>query len=84
MTATINGEKWSEGQSGDFHYSFSQMIAHASNEEWLVAGDLIGSGTVGTGCGLELDRWIQPGDEISLEVESIGVLKNKVGQKEKR
>ena len=81
MSARVNGEPWSKGQSGDFHYSFSQMIAHASLEEWVVAGDLLGSGTVGTGCGLELDKWIKPGDELELEVEGIGVLKNKVGSK---
>lgn len=81
MTATINGEEWSRGQSGDSHYTWAQMIAHASREEFIVAGDLMGSGTVGTGCGLELDRWIQSGDEIDLYIERIGHLKNKVGQK---
>lgn len=81
MTAHINGEEWSRGQSGDSHYSWSEMIAHASKEEFLVAGDVLGSGTVGTGCGLELDRWIQEGDEIDLFIEGIGHLKNKVGKK---
>ena len=55
------------------------MIEFASSEELIQAGDVIGSGTVGTGCGLELDKWIQPGDEIELIVEKIGSLKNKVG-----
>lgn len=81
MTATINGEEWSRGQSGDSHYSWAQMVAHASREEFIVSGDLMGSGTVGTGCGLELDRWIQSGDEIDLYIEKIGHLKNKVGHK---
>jgi 2-keto-4-pentenoate hydratase/2-oxohepta-3-ene-1,7-dioic acid hydratase in catechol pathway len=81
MTATVNGEEWSRGQSGDSHYSWAQMIAHASREEFIVAGDLMGSGTVGTGCGLELDRWIQSGDEIDLFIDGIGHLKNKVGKK---
>ena len=83
MQAFINEEKWSEGQSGDGHYSFSQMIEHASQEETLQAGDLIGSGTVGSGCGLELDKWIQEGDKIDLVVEKIGTLSNKVGTKRK-
>jgi 2-keto-4-pentenoate hydratase/2-oxohepta-3-ene-1,7-dioic acid hydratase in catechol pathway len=83
MTATINGEKWSEGYTGDSHYTWAQMIAHASNEEWLLATDFMGSGTVGTGCGLELDKWIQPGDIIELEIESIGKLKNTVGNPNK-
>jgi 2-keto-4-pentenoate hydratase/2-oxohepta-3-ene-1,7-dioic acid hydratase in catechol pathway len=79
MTAKINGEEWSRGHSGDSTFNFSQMLAHASRDEWVMAGDLFGSGTVGTGCGLEIDKWIQPGDEIELEVEGIGKLKNKVG-----
>lgn len=81
MTAKVNGVEWSRGHSGDAHYSFAQMIAFAGKEEWLLAGDLMGSGTVGTGCGLELDKWLKPGDEIELEIEKIGKLKNKVGHK---
>lgn len=79
MTATINGEIWSEGMTGDMHYTWAQMIAHASKEEWLLATDFMGSGTVGTGCGLEIDKWIQPGDTVELEIESIGKLKNIIG-----
>lgn len=79
MTATINGEEWSRGYSGDAHFTWAQMIAHASNEEWILATDFMGSGTVGTGCGLELDKWIQPGDTIILEIERIGKLKNIIG-----
>lgn len=80
MTAKINGEEWSRGQSADATFNFSQMLSHASRDEWVMPGDLFGSGTVGTGCGLEIDKWIQPDDEIELEVEGIGKLKNKVGQ----
>ena len=81
MQAFVNGEKWSEGRSGDAYYSWAEILAHASMDEWLLPTDLFGSGTVGTGCGMELDRWIQPGDEIELKVESIGSLVNKVGEK---
>lgn len=81
MTAKINGEEWSRGLSSDSHFSWSQMIAHVSKDEWILAGDLFGSGTVGTGCGLELDKWIKAGDVIELEIEKIGVLKNTVGKK---
>jgi 2-keto-4-pentenoate hydratase/2-oxohepta-3-ene-1,7-dioic acid hydratase in catechol pathway len=81
MTAKINGAEWSRGQSGDSNFTFAQMLAHAAKEEWVLAGDLIGSGTVGTGCGLELDKWIKPGDELELSIEGIGTLKNRVGQK---
>lgn len=83
MTAKINGKEWSRGQSGDSHFSWSEMIAHVSMDEWVVAGDLFGSGTVGTGCGLEIDKWIKEGDEIELEIEGIGKLKNKIGYKQK-
>lgn len=79
MTAAINGEEWSRGQSGDAHYSWGQMIEHLGMEEWIRATDFIGSGTVGTGCGLELDKWIKPGDLLELEIERIGKLKNIVG-----
>ena len=78
MTAKINGELWSEGNSGSIHHSFEKMIAFASMDETLYPGDVIGSGTVGTGCGLELDRWVKPGDVMELEIEKIGVLRNRV------
>jgi 2-keto-4-pentenoate hydratase/2-oxohepta-3-ene-1,7-dioic acid hydratase in catechol pathway len=79
MTASVNGELWSQGQSGDSHYSWGEMIEHLSMEEWIRATDFLGSGTVGTGCGLELDKWIKPGDLLELEIERIGKLKNIVG-----
>lgn len=79
MQARVNGELWSEGRSSDSHFSWSQMISHMGKDEWVRASEFIGSGTVGTGCGLELDKWIQPGDVIELEIEKIGILKNTVG-----
>lgn len=78
MTASINGELWSEGNSGSIYHHFEKMIAFASMGETLFPGDLIGSGTVGGGCGLELDRWVKPGDVMELEIEKIGVLRNRV------
>lgn len=79
MQARINGELWSEGYTGDSHYTWAQMIEHASKEEWLLATDFMGSGTVGTGCGLEIDKWIKPGDTVELEIEKIGKLTNTIG-----
>lgn len=79
MTAKINGQEWSRGRSSELHYSIGEMIEHASREEWLLPCDFMGTGTVGSGCGLELDKWIQPNDLIELEIEKIGILKNKVG-----
>ncbi len=82
MTARINGETWSDGNIGQIHWSFAQMIAHVSMDETLYPGDVLGSGTVGGGCGLELDRWLQAGDVVELEVEGIGVLRNRVARRE--
>jgi 2-keto-4-pentenoate hydratase/2-oxohepta-3-ene-1,7-dioic acid hydratase in catechol pathway len=79
MSARVNGEEWSNGRSGDCHYSWGEMIEHLSMEEWIQATDLLGSGTVGTGCGLELDKWIKPGDLLELSIDKIGTLKNIVG-----
>lgn len=78
MTARINGELWSDGNIGQIHWSFPQMIAHVSMEETVYPGDVLGSGTVGGGCGAELDRWLQPGDVVELNVEGIGTLRNRV------
>ena len=78
MTARVNGEEWSRGNTGDAFYSWGKMIEYASMEEELVPGEMFGSGTVATGCGADLDKWIQPGDVIELEIEGIGILKNTV------
>jgi 2-keto-4-pentenoate hydratase/2-oxohepta-3-ene-1,7-dioic acid hydratase in catechol pathway len=78
MTVRVNGEVWSEGHSGTVHWRFEQMIAHASRSETLFPGEVFGSGTVGRGCGLELGRWLKPGDVVELEIEGIGVLRNRV------
>jgi 2-keto-4-pentenoate hydratase/2-oxohepta-3-ene-1,7-dioic acid hydratase in catechol pathway len=78
MQARINGETWSDGNSGTSHWTFEQMIAHVSREETLYPGDILASGTVGFGCGLELDKWLKPGDTLELEIDKLGILKNKV------
>jgi 2-keto-4-pentenoate hydratase/2-oxohepta-3-ene-1,7-dioic acid hydratase in catechol pathway len=78
MSARVNGEVWSEGTLGTMRFSFPEVIAHLSEEQTLQPGDVLGSGTVGRGCGLELDRWIAPGDVVELEVEGIGTLRNRV------
>lgn len=79
MTASVNGAEWSRGRSSEAKYSWGEMIEHWTRDEWARACDFIGSGTVGTGCGLELDRWVQPGDTVELEIEKIGKLKNTFG-----
>ncbi|PIQ28878.1 fumarylacetoacetase [bacterium (Candidatus Blackallbacteria) CG17_big_fil_post_rev_8_21_14_2_50_48_46] len=78
MVARVNGEEWSRGNSGSSYYRFEEMIAFASEGVTLYPGDLLGSGTVGTGCGLELGKFLQPGDWVELEIEKIGTLANRV------
>ena len=81
MMARVNRELWSENNSGTAYWSWPQIIEFASMDETLYPGDFLGSGTVEHGCGMELDRWIQPGDVIELEVEGIGILRNRVREK---
>ena len=80
MVARVNGEERSRGQLGDMHFSWEEIVAHAAQNTRLLPGEILGSGTVGTGCILELGdgRWLRPGDVVELEVEGIGVLRNRV------
>jgi len=78
MIARVNGEEWSRGRFGTIHWSFPQMIAHVSRGEMIYPGDVFGSGTVGGGCGLEMDRYLKPGDMVELEIQPIGVLRTRV------
>ena len=78
MTARINGETWSTGNTSSMYWKFEQMIEFLTWDDTIYPGDVIGSGTVGGGCGLELDRWVQRGDVMELEIEKIGVLRNRV------
>ena len=81
LEARIDGEVWSTGALGTMHFSFEQIIEYVSQEATLQPGDLLGSGTVGRGCGLELGRWLTEGCTVELEAEGIGVLRNRVGRK---
>jgi fumarylacetoacetate (FAA) hydrolase len=80
MVARVNGEERSRGNLGDMHWSWDDLVAHAGRNTRLQAGDVLGSGTVGTGCILEHGdgRWLQSGDVVELEIEGIGVLRNAV------
>ena len=81
MVARVNGEERSRGNLRDLFHPWDRIVEHAARNTRLYPGDVIGSGTVGTGCILELadGRWLQPGDVVELEVEGIGVLRNVVG-----
>ena len=79
MSATVNGEELSRGSWSSAHFSFGEMVERASADVQLRPGDLLGSGTVGTGCLLEvrderLGRYLQPGDTVTLAVERLGEL----------
>jgi fumarylacetoacetate (FAA) hydrolase len=84
MTASVNGMELSRGTWADAHFTFGEMVARASADVTLRPGDLIGSGTVGTGCLLEIKdevgfgRWLEPGDTVSLTVERLGQLANPI------
>jgi 2-keto-4-pentenoate hydratase/2-oxohepta-3-ene-1,7-dioic acid hydratase in catechol pathway len=80
MTARVNGEEWSRGSTATMHHRFEDLIAFVSRSETLHAGEVLGSGTVGTGCGLEHGRFLERGDVVELEVERIGVLRNRIGE----
>jgi len=84
MEASVNGAVLSRGNSRDMHFGVGEVIARASQDVYLFPGDVFGSGTVGTGCLLELGadvhRWLQPGDEVTLTIERLGALSNPIVQ----
>jgi fumarylacetoacetate (FAA) hydrolase len=87
MVARVNGREYSRGNAASMTHTFAQMIAFASRDVWLKPGDVIGSGTVGTGCILELrpetvGGWLQVGDVVEMEIERLGVLRNTVVKRE--
>ena len=86
MTARVNGVEYSRASLADIYWSFGEMLAYASRGTRIEPGDVIGSGTCGTGCILELslvhgrDRypWLRAGDVVELEVELLGTLRNRI------
>jgi fumarylacetoacetate (FAA) hydrolase len=83
MTARVNGRLLSQGNSRTMYWTWPGLLAHASRDATLRPGDVIGSGTVGTGCILELtpektEGWLKPGDVVELSIERLGTLRNRV------
>ena len=82
MTAHVNNVEYSRGNAKEMRWTFAELIAQASKNTTLKVGDLIGSGTVGTGCITEFPEgtysWLQPGDVVRLEIERLGILENTV------
>ncbi|HEX4611090.1 MAG TPA: fumarylacetoacetate hydrolase family protein [Urbifossiella sp.] len=86
MTARVNGREYSRGDAGAMHWTWPQLLAHASRDTELRPGDVLGSGTVGTGCILELTPeavggWLKPGDVVELEIDRLGVLRTPVAER---
>ena len=84
MTASVNGKPYSKGNLADIYWRFGELLAYASRGTTLRPGDIIGSGTVGGGCILELSAvhgpeaypWLQPGDTVRLEVAELGIIES--------
>ena len=78
MAVRVNGERWGGGNSSEMRWKFEDCIAHTSRSETVYPGEFFGSGTVGSGCGLEQMRFLKPGDVVELAVQGIGILRNRI------
>jgi fumarylacetoacetate (FAA) hydrolase len=83
MRAFVNGVQVSSGNVAQMNWTFAEILERASYGVDLFPGDVIGSGTVGTGCFLELNgskitnnQWLKIGDSVRLEIELLGALEN--------
>jgi 2-keto-4-pentenoate hydratase/2-oxohepta-3-ene-1,7-dioic acid hydratase in catechol pathway len=83
MQVRVNGEIWARGDSSNKLWTVDELLAWVSLGEHLEPGDVIGSGTMGSGSSFELDRKLSPGDVIELDAGGIGVLRNRLGEKQK-
>jgi 2-keto-4-pentenoate hydratase/2-oxohepta-3-ene-1,7-dioic acid hydratase in catechol pathway len=82
MIARVNDAEWSRGSSSTMTWLPEELVAYMAYGEELLPGDVIASGTVGNGCGLELGRALAAGDIVELEIGGIGTLTNTIGQPE--
>jgi 2-keto-4-pentenoate hydratase/2-oxohepta-3-ene-1,7-dioic acid hydratase in catechol pathway len=83
MSVRVNGETWGRDTSANMHHTFADMIHYAAQAQTIYPGEVFGSGTAAGGSGLELDRWLKEGDIVELEIEGIGILRNRIGRKGK-
>jgi len=79
LSVRVNGQVWGSDTTAHMHHTFASMIEYTSQDLTLRSGEVLGSGTAAGGSGLEMDRWLQPGDLIEMEAEGIGILRNTVG-----
>jgi len=81
-SVVVDDETWSTTSTAGLRYSPGETVAYASMGENLYPGELLASGTLPSGCGLELDRWIRPGNVVTLDIEGIGSVSNTVGMRD--
>ena len=79
MTVLVDGDVWSAGSTAGRRWTFGEMLAWVSRDEDLWPTDVLGSGTFGGGCGLDLDRWLRPGQVVTMTVDGLGSLTSTVG-----
>lgn len=77
----VDGEVWCEGATANPAHDAAELVAHAAAGERLEPGNLFATGTMPGCCGLELDRWIRPGQTVELEIDGIGTLSNRIGER---
>jgi 2-keto-4-pentenoate hydratase/2-oxohepta-3-ene-1,7-dioic acid hydratase in catechol pathway len=81
MSVRVNGETRGEDNSGSMHHKFGDMISYASQAQTIYPGEVFGSGTAAGGAGIEIDRYLNEGDVVELDIEGIGILRNTIGRK---
>lgn len=80
MICRVDGQEWGRARSSEMYWSWAEMLAHVSMAEDVYPGDVYGSGTPGGCCGLDVGRDLAPGAVVELQIERIGVLRNRVGE----
>lgn len=78
LEVRVNDDVWVTSTTGEMKWSFQEIVSYTSQGEQLMAGDVIGSGTVNGGCGFEIDRWLRPGDTVELHTDAIGTLRHSI------
>lgn len=78
MTVAVDGEVWSNGTTSGRRWTFAELLAHVSRDEDVYPTDVLGSGTFGGGSGADLDRWLQPGQTVTVSVDGLGTVSNRV------
>jgi 2-keto-4-pentenoate hydratase/2-oxohepta-3-ene-1,7-dioic acid hydratase in catechol pathway len=81
LASRVNGQNWCTSSSNEMLWSIAEIVAWASTGEYLAPGTLIGSGTAGGGSGIETGRRLEAGDLVELEIEGVGILANRIGQR---